>query len=96
LTCALIHLVLVMSMFTIVTVYFGLPIHLFRELYMAFHSFREKLIRFYRYRKLVKNLQDQFPYATEEELDAVDRQCIICREEMPSGKKLPCGHIFHL
>lgn len=33
--------------------------------------------------------------ATEEELEASDRLCIICREEMISAKKLDCGHMFH-
>ena len=28
---------------------------------------------------------------TTEELEAVDRVCIICREQMDAGKKLPCG-----
>ena len=40
-------------------------------------------------------MQTAFPDATEEELDAADRICIICREPMTSAKKLRCGHMFH-
>eukprot|EP00795_Rhopilema_esculentum_P003047 gene3047-1326_t len=36
-----------------------------------------------------------YPDATEELLSQHDNVCIICREEMTSGKKLPCNHIFH-
>lgn len=35
-----------------------------------------------------------FPPATEEDLKH-DNLCIICRDEMTEGRKLPCGHIFH-
>jgi hypothetical protein len=29
-------------------------------------------------------------------VDRGDATCIICREEMSSAKKLPCGHFFHV
>jgi E3 ubiquitin-protein ligase synoviolin len=47
------------------------------------------------YRRATANMQERYPNATEEELMAIDRTCIICREEMTVGRKLPCGHIFH-
>lgn len=40
-------------------------------------------------------MQGRFVDATAEELAAVDALCIICRDEMEVGKKLPCGHILH-
>ena len=38
---------------------------------------------------------NSYPDATDEELSQLDNVCIICRDEMTSGKKLPCNHIFH-
>ena len=36
----------------------------------------------------------RFPDATEEELRELDNTCIICREQLLTGKKLPCNHVF--
>ncbi|KAL0363888.1 UNVERIFIED_CONTAM: ERAD-associated E3 ubiquitin-protein ligase HRD1B [Sesamum angustifolium] len=41
-------------------------------------------------------MNDRFPDATPEELNASDATCIICREEMTVAKKLSCGHLFHV
>nr|GEX55447.1 ERAD-associated E3 ubiquitin-protein ligase HRD1B-like [Tanacetum cinerariifolium] len=41
-------------------------------------------------------MNDRFPDATPEELNASDAACIICREEMNTAKKLVCGHLFHV
>ena len=38
-------------------------------------------------------MNERFPDATAEDL--IDATCIICREDMTSAKKLPCGHCFH-
>ncbi|CAN0455159.1 unnamed protein product [Hapterophycus canaliculatus] len=40
-------------------------------------------------------MDERFPAATEEELEACEHTCIICRDSMRAGKKLPCSHIFH-
>jgi E3 ubiquitin-protein ligase synoviolin len=90
------RLCLLITLFGVISTFFGVPLHLFRELYLTFNTLRQRVVRFFRYRKLVRNLHDRFPYATEQELDAADRQCIICREEMLNAKKLPCNHLFHL
>lgn len=37
----------------------------------------------------------RFPDATEEELRELDNTCIICRDQLLTGKKLPCNHVFH-
>lgn len=41
-------------------------------------------------------LPDVFPCVAWQELEAQEAECAICRERMASGKKLGCGHIFHL
>jgi len=81
--------------FAIVFMYYGMPLNLFRDVWMSFSSLRKKLAAFRRYRRLTANMNERFPDATEEELEECNRTCIICRDQMQTGKKLPCGHIFH-
>lgn len=86
--------------------FYGLPIHIMRDLFMTARSFVSRLSALMRYRKALQDMS-KYPDATEEELGREDT-CIICREEMrpwdPSAvgaversrpKKLPCGHILH-
>ena len=58
------------------------------DLYLTCRSFRSRVADFVRYRRITHNMQERFPNATEEELEAADRICIICREHMTSAKKL--------
>ena len=62
-----------------------------RDLYLTCRSFRSRVTDFIRYRRVTHNMQTAFPDATEEELDAADRICIICREHMTAAKKLCAG-----
>lgn len=77
--------------FGIVTSKYGIPIHLIRGLYVSYLTLKSRFKQYMLYRNLVNLLRDRFPNATQEELDAVDNTCIICREEMISAKKY---HIF--
>ena len=87
--------------FGIIFTYYGVPLHLMRQLYIALKNVHNRLSHFFRFRRITSNLHDRFPNATEADLEATDRTCIICREEMEAGdhlgapKKLSCGHIFH-
>jgi E3 ubiquitin-protein ligase synoviolin len=74
---------------------YGLPIHIVREVWVAFHNFQRKLTSFLKYLRLTSNLDSRFENATAEEISAAG-DCLICREAMSSGKKLPCSHVFHL
>lgn len=49
------------------------------------------------YHQVVMDLDQLFPDATQEELDAVsDDVCVICLKPMDTqAKKLHCGHLFH-
>ncbi|ONK58307.1 uncharacterized protein A4U43_C09F10820 [Asparagus officinalis] len=76
--------------------HYGLPLHLIRELYETFRSFRIRIADYIRYRKVTSNVDERFPSATPEEINASDATCIICREEMLTAKKLHCGHLFHV
>ncbi|CAM9631320.1 unnamed protein product [Ectocarpus sp. 13 AM-2016] len=72
------------------------PLNLIRDVYMSFERLQRRLQAFYsRYRQLANTMDERFPDATEEELAECEHTCIICRDTMDAGKKLPCGHIFH-
>ncbi|KAE9451751.1 hypothetical protein C3L33_16294, partial [Rhododendron williamsianum] len=75
---------------------YGVPLHLIRELYETLRNFKVRVADFIRYRKITSNMNDRFPDATPEELNASDATCIICREEMTTAKRLNCGHLFHV
>ena len=89
--------------FLIIFAYYGMPVHLMRDLYVTFRNFRKRVEEFIRYRRVTANLNDRFPDSTAEDLSTGDDVCIICRENMEvdaqggsKPKKLPCGHSFHL
>ena len=83
--------------FAIVLSFYGIPLHIVRDLYNTFGNFKKRIADFIRYRRVIVHMNTRFPTATAEELENVDATCIVCREEMahPHAKKLPCGHIFH-
>ncbi|CAI9115517.1 OLC1v1016432C2 [Oldenlandia corymbosa var. corymbosa] len=92
----LLHLSMYLCFFLVIFVNYGVPLHLIRELYETFRNFKIRVADYIRYRKITSNMNDRFPDATPEELDASDATCIICREEMTTAKKLVCGHLFHV
>lgn len=93
------------AFFAILMMFYGLPIHIMRDLFMTAKSFISRLGALLRYRKALQDM-NRYPDATQEELAREDT-CIICREDMrpwdPDAgaversrpKKLPCGHILH-
>ena len=91
----LFQMVVYLCFFVLICTYYGLPLHIMRDLYLTIRSFRTRVADFIRYRRITHNMQERFPDATEEELERSDRVCIICRENMTSAKKLACGHMFH-
>ena len=95
-----------LAFFSIILTYYGLPLHIIRDVYITLRSFAKKLMSFIRYRQATAHMNERYPDATVEELEATgDRTCIICREQMVHGgeagrertrpKKLRCGHILH-
>lgn len=49
---------------------YGVPLHLIRELYETFRNFKLRVADYLRYRKITSNMNDRFPDATAEELNA--------------------------
>jgi len=95
-TSDLIRLFLYSSFFIVIGSYFGIPLHLIRELYVTFQTLRERVSNYLRYKRLIRNLNERFPDATPEQISLrSDDQCIICREPMLTAKCLPCSHLFH-
>ncbi|GLT44803.1 hypothetical protein SLA2020_186800 [Shorea laevis] len=92
----LLHLSMYLCFFLVIFMNYGIPLHLIRELYETFRNFKIRVADYIRYRKITSNMNDRFPDATPEELNASDATCIICREEMITAKKLLCGHLFHI
>merc|ERR1712176_50192 len=92
------HLGLYSVFVWILTMNWGFPLHLLRELFMAFHTLRNRIIHFYNYQRIIKVLDTQFNTITRQQLIDSERDvvCVICFSEMESGKELPCKHVFHL
>jgi len=86
-----------LTFFCIVLTYYGMPINLFREVYVSFASLKERLGAFFKYRRLMAGM-NRFQAPTESELEEQGHVCIICRDDMTvrDCKRLPvCRHIFH-
>lgn len=93
------------AFFCVLLVFYGLPIHIMRDLFMTTRSFVKRLTALLKYKQALRDM-NRYADATSEELAREDT-CIICREEMrpwdPNAgqlerhrpKKLPCGHILH-
>ena len=93
--CDAMRFVIYIFFFCLVFVYYGLPIHIIRELWTSFYLLHKNVTSFIKYLRLTQNLDSRFPNATDDEIEAAG-DCLICREPMTSGKKLPCVHVFHL
>ncbi|ODQ50776.1 hypothetical protein SAICODRAFT_168950 [Saitoella complicata NRRL Y-17804] len=103
-------LLLYLAFFLLIVHFYGLPLHILRDLYLTVRSFVTRVRDFLRYRRATRDMNERYPDATPAELEATgDAICMICREEMllrreggdpvrdrERAKKLPCGHILHL
>lgn len=104
----MIKLGIYVAFFCMLLKFYGLPIHIMRDLFITSRDFIKRLNALIRYRRAIQEM-NRYPDATVEEL-AQENTCIICREEMrpwnaenqQTGidrvrpKKLPCGHVLHL
>jgi len=61
--------------------FYGLPIHIMRDLFMTARSFLKRLTAFLRYRRATSDMNQKYEDATVEDIEREDT-CIICREEM--------------
>lgn len=82
-------LVVYLSFFAILFIFYGLPIHILRDVVVTIRSFCRRIIDFHRYRVATRDMNDRYPDATVEEVTR-EEVCIICREEMTSWQQ-PAG-----
>ncbi|KAJ1892179.1 E3 ubiquitin-protein ligase hrd1 [Kickxella alabastrina] len=76
-------LLVYLGFFVVLTMYYNLPIHILRELYMTIRSFYTRCGDWVRYRKAMQNMHLRYPTVSQDGLDEMnDKTCIICREEM--------------
>lgn len=67
--------------FAILFTFYGLPIHILRDVVLTMKSFVKRILHFVRYRNATRDMNQRYPDATAEEIARED-VCIICREEM--------------
>ncbi|KAI9670264.1 MAG: E3 ubiquitin-protein ligase hrd1 [Alyxoria varia] len=77
----LLKLGLYLGFFMVLLFFSGIPIHMFRDLWVTTRSFVKRINDYLKYRNATKDMNSRYPDATAEELDR-DGTCIICREEM--------------
>ena len=61
--------------------FYGMPIHIIRDVALTIRSFYKRINDFVRYRQATKDMNSRYPDATPEEVARED-VCIICREDM--------------
>lgn len=85
-----------MTFFGLILTFYGLPLNILRDVYLTLRSFVLKVRDLRRYRQATRNMDELYPDATREEMDAMaDKTCIICREDMEwraaPGQATPAG-----
>ncbi|KAJ5310434.1 uncharacterized protein N7443_002895 [Penicillium atrosanguineum] len=78
-----VKLVVYICFFAILLTFYGLPIHILRDVVVTIRSFVRRIMDFVRYRNATRDMNERYPDATHEEV-AREEVCIICREEMVS------------
>ncbi|KAI2785891.1 hypothetical protein POX_h09653 [Penicillium oxalicum] len=76
-------LVVYLGFFGILLRFFGLPIHILRDVVVTMRSFARRITDFIRYRNATRDMNERYPDATPAEVARED-VCIICREDMIS------------
>lgn len=69
------------AFFSVLLGFYGLPLHIMRDLFLSFRSFFKRIADFVRYRNATRDMNARYPDATAEEVGR-EEVCIICREEM--------------
>ena len=86
-------LVTYLIFFMVVFAFYGIPLHIIRDVYITARSFYMRFRDLMRYRTATRNMDERYPNATVEELANMnDRTCIICREEMISPDPASAGN----
>ncbi len=79
-------LVLYLTFFSVLCMFYGMPIHIIRDVAITVRSFYKRISDFIRYRQATKDMKTRYPDATAEEIQRED-VCIICREVMHASRQ---------
>ena len=74
-------LVLYLTFFCVLCMFYGMPIHIIRDVALTIRSFYKRITDFLRYRHATRDMNEKYPDATSAEIGSGD-VCIICREQM--------------
>jgi E3 ubiquitin-protein ligase synoviolin len=70
-----------LGFFMVLMTFYGIPIHIMRDLFMSVRSLVKRINDFIQYRNATRDMNTRYADATAEELER-ENTCIICREEM--------------
>ncbi|KAJ6103323.1 hypothetical protein N7486_005750 [Penicillium sp. IBT 16267x] len=85
-----VKLVVYLIFFAILLTFYGLPIHILRDVVVTIRSFGRRIMDFLRYRNATRDMNERYPDATAEEVGR-EEVCIICREDMVPAHPAPPG-----
>ncbi|KAL8756678.1 MAG: hypothetical protein Q9199_002762 [Rusavskia elegans] len=74
-------LVLYLTFFCVLCMFYGMPIHIIRDVALTIRSFYKRIRDFVQYKQATRDMNARYPDATAEEIVRED-VCIICRENM--------------
>ncbi|KAI4248707.1 MAG: hypothetical protein LQ352_005845 [Teloschistes flavicans] len=74
-------LVLYLTFFCVLCAFYGMPIHIIRDVALTVRSFYKRVRDFVQYKQATRDMNARYPDATAEEISRED-VCIICRENM--------------
>ncbi|KAE8883002.1 hypothetical protein PF010_g25422 [Phytophthora fragariae] len=66
-------LVVYLVFFMLIFTYYGMPLHIVRDLWISIKNLQRRIASYFRYRKITAHLNERFPNPTEEELQETDR-----------------------
>ena len=76
-----VKLFLYLTFFCVLCMFYGMPIHIIRDVALTIRSFYKRITDFLKYRHATRDMNERYPDATEDEIRSQD-VCIICREAM--------------
>ncbi|KAJ5630487.1 E3 ubiquitin-protein ligase hrd1 [Penicillium longicatenatum] len=85
-----VKLLVYLVFFAILLTFYGLPIHILRDVVVTIRSFGRRIMDFLRYRNATRDMNERYPDATAEEVGR-EEVCIICREDMVPAHPAPAG-----
>ncbi|KAJ4350992.1 E3 ubiquitin-protein ligase hrd1 [Ascochyta clinopodiicola] len=70
-----------LGFFAVLMTFYGIPIHIMRDLFMSIRSLIKRINDFIQYRNATRDMNTRYPDATGDDLSR-ENICIVCREEM--------------